>query len=150
MKQYYLIMDKRVRTDFNTHADQILKYVCDTLSIDVLPYASCSVISTLEEKRFITVEKLESRTWKEYLSDAMEQISKSDFVVWIEADSNSGRYLQDIILEKYCELTGVKIHTLRIDENTWYRICHNGLPRFIYSQLPDANIYNDKSEDWKE
>lgn len=150
MKQYYLMMNKKVREDFDTHSEQILRYICDTLLLDVPPYSSPHSVCTLGQKQFITVNKLTSRTWQEYLSDAMKQISESEFVIKIEAGPNNERYLQDIILEEYCELTDVRIHTLRIDENAWHRICIGGLPRFVYSQLPDADIYNDKSEDWKE
>lgn len=158
MKQYYLMMDKKAREDFDTHSEQILRYICDTFLIDVAPYAHVSDESGTEYRafmvgepsQFITVNKLESRTWQEYLSDAMKNISESEFVVQLEVGSNNGRYLQDIILEKYCKLIGVRVHTLRIDENAWHRICIGGLPSFVYSQLPNADIYNDKSEDWKE
>lgn len=150
MRQFYLMMDKKVREDFDTYSEQILRYICDTFTLDVPPYSSFHNVRTLEPKIFITVNKLASKTWQEYLSDVMEQISKSEFVISIEVGTANGRYLQDIILEKYCELTGVQIHMLRIDENAWHRICNGELPRFGYSQLPDVDIYNDKSEDWKE
>lgn len=147
MKQYYLMMDKKARADFDTHSEQILRYICDTLALDVSPYASLYDVQKMEKKQFITVNKLESRTWQEYLSDAMRCIAESEFVIRIEVGQNNGAYLQDIILEKYCELIGVQIHTIRIGENNWYRICNGGLPRFVYSQFPDVGISNDKSED---
>lgn len=151
MKQIYLILCPTVREKMAQYSDQILRYVCQTLNIAVSPYSGpLHEVLELDKRKFITVEKLESKTWREYLDTAISCINDSELVVRVDVGAWQPHSIAEDILEQYCKLTNVRVNGVLIDAADWLAITGKRGPQFVYSQLPDADIYNDKSEDWKE
>lgn len=145
MKQIYLMLSPIVREKMAQHADPILRHVCKELNIEAPLFFELS-----SEPRFVSVEKLTSKTWREYLETAMNVIDNSDRVVRVDVCAWQPHNVADDILEQYCKLIGVHVDGVLIDVEEWMEITEMCEPRFIYSQLPDVDAHNDKSKNWKE
>lgn len=147
MKEIYLILCPAVQEKMTQCSDQIIRYICKSLNIAVPPYSGPLHESLeIDKRRFITVEKLESRTWREYLDTAMSCIDDSDLVVRVDVGAFQPHSIAEDILEQYCSLINARINSVLIDAADWLAITSKRGPQFVYSQLPDANICTGGSE----
>lgn len=145
MEQIYLILCPAVQEKMTQHSDQILRYVCQALNIAVPPYSGpLHEVLELDKRKFISVEKLESKTWREYLETAMNCIDDSEMVIRVDVGAWQPHSIADDILEQYCKLINVRVNSILIDAADWLAITGKRDSHFIYNQLPD--VYNDKSE----
>lgn len=149
MKQMFLILPPTVQEKMYQYSDQILRYVCQALNIAIPPYSGpLHEALELDKRSFISVKKLESKTWGEYLGTAMKCIDDSEMVVRIDVGAFQPHGIADDILEQYCKLINLDVKGVLIDAADWLAITGQSGPRFVYSQFPD--IYNDRSKNWKE
>lgn len=146
MKQIYLMLSPTVQEKMAQYAVPILRHVCKALNIEGPLFFDLS-----SEPRFVSVKKLTSKTWREYLETAMDVIDNSERVVRVDVGAWQPHSVADDILEQYCKLIYVRVDGVLIDVADWAAITEMRKHHFIYSQLPDdTDIYNDKSENWKE
>lgn len=147
MKQIYLMLSPTVQEKMAQYKEPILRYVGNALNIAIPPYSRLShECLESDELRFATVDKLPSRTWHEYLATAMNCIDRCDRAVRVDVGAWQPHSVADDILEKYCKLIDMRVDGVLIDAADWVAITGNRSPHFIYSQLPDADVYSDKSE----
>lgn len=151
MRDVYLIADDEILSKLRVNSDTILNYILGKAQVEVWPYTS--PFSPSVYSNVIVKEKHSSQSWHDHFELAMRKIDECELVIVVKCEGTEIS-IANRILSDYSAITGKPVREAFISKdilgtllNPKIRVYFN---TYTGPEEKEVDVYNDKSENWKE
>lgn len=151
MRHVYLIANDEILSKLRTNDDSILPYILEKAQIELWPYTT--PFSPSRYTDVVVKEKVSGQSWRDHFELVMRKIDECERVIVVNCEGEEIS-IANRILSDYSAITGKPVRDVFISKDILSTLLNPKI-RVYFSAYPgsekkEVDVYNDKSENWKE